>query len=333
MKVLVFTNMYPSEELPFYGSFVHDEVRALRAAGIDTDVFFVNGRKSRWNYLGMAPGFFRRVARKPYDIVHVHHSYCGLVATMQSRIPVVWTFHEGEIMTDPATRGRDHRWKSLAYSAGFKRRVARRVDAVIVVAEFLSNPLGRPDAVTLPSAVDTGLFRPCETSESLARIGLDSRRRYILFPSTPGRVEKRYNLARAAVDAVRARCGDYADVELISLDDVPHTEVPMYMNASEMVLMTSAFEASPVTVRESLACNVPVISTDVGDVRQVIDSIEGCHVVEPVVTDIACAIERALNAPRRVAARERMLAYSHEKTAQRIIAVYERLAYSRPKIR
>ena len=93
MKVLVFTNMYPTEEFPFYGSFVHDEAGALREAGHDVEVYFVNGRASRLNYLGMPFGFMRRLAAG-YDIVHVHHSYCGLIATMQRRVPVVWTFHE-----------------------------------------------------------------------------------------------------------------------------------------------------------------------------------------------------------------------------------------------
>ena len=61
MKILVFTNMYPTEEFPFYGSFVHDEVVALRAAGLDVDVYFVNGRKNRASYLGMPFGFCRRM--------------------------------------------------------------------------------------------------------------------------------------------------------------------------------------------------------------------------------------------------------------------------------
>jgi len=57
MRVLVFTNMYPTDDAPFYGSFVRDEVEALKRAGVDVDVYFVNGRASKRNYAGMPSGF------------------------------------------------------------------------------------------------------------------------------------------------------------------------------------------------------------------------------------------------------------------------------------
>jgi len=104
VKVLVFTNMYPTEESPYYGSFVFREVRSLRDAGIDVDVYFVNGKANKLNYLAMPFGFFKRLLTGKYDIVHVHHSFCGFVATWQTEVPVIWTFHEGEISSDAETR-------------------------------------------------------------------------------------------------------------------------------------------------------------------------------------------------------------------------------------
>jgi hypothetical protein len=49
--------MYPSDAMPFYGSFVRDEAEALRAAGVDVDVYFVNGRANKLNYFGMPARF------------------------------------------------------------------------------------------------------------------------------------------------------------------------------------------------------------------------------------------------------------------------------------
>jgi teichuronic acid biosynthesis glycosyltransferase TuaC len=322
VRVLVFTNMYPTTAMPFYGSFVRDETEALRAAGVEADVYFVNGRANKLNYLRMPFGFFARLRRTRYDVIHVHHSFCGLIATMQKSVPVVWTFHEGEISGGTADALREQPIKYLAYSTRMKRHVARMVDMVVVVADHLRGPLGRPDALWMPSGIDWKRFAPMDSGEARRQLGLAPNRRYVLFPAAPSRVEKRYELARRGVERLRETWPDTRDVELIALDNVPHERVPLFMNASDVVLMTSAFEASPVTIREALACNVPVISTDVGDARVVTRDIIGCRIVEADPDRIAEALRGALAGPRRVEGRERMRAYALETVAQALIALY-----------
>src|SRR5262249_9558095 len=103
------------------------------------------------------------------------------------------------------------------------------------------------------------------------------------------------------------------------------------MNASEAVLMTSVFEASPVTIREALACNVCVISTPVGDVPSLLGPIEGCHVVEPDADKIAQTLRGVLASGQRVAAREHMMVYANERQAQQLIDVYVRAIEQRRK--
>lgn len=319
----MFTNMYPFDAMPFYGSFVKDEVGALRAAGADVDVYFVNGKANKMNYLWMPGGFFGRLRKNDYDVVHVHHSFCGFVATLQKKIPVVWTFHEGEVTSSDDVIKKDSAVKRLAYSKRFKRSVARKVDALIVVSEHLKAPLERPDAITLACGIDLELFKPMDGNEARERLGLDPGKRNVLFPSAPGRLEKRYDLALAGVEALRARGHD---VELLTLDNVPHEDVPVYMNASEALLMTSEFEASPVTVREALACNIPVLSTAVGDVESVMEGIEGCYIIEPDAGDIADKLEAILRRGAPFVGRDEMGAYSLQSTASRLLELYQRLS-------
>ncbi|MCI0451111.1 MAG: glycosyltransferase family 4 protein [Candidatus Latescibacteria bacterium] len=322
MRVLVFTNMFPTAEFPFYGSFVKDETEALRRAGVELDVYFVNGRANKLAYAAMPFGFFARLRRTRYDVVHVHHSFCGLVATRQRRVPVVWTFHEGEITGGTADALREQPIKHVAYSKRMKQFVARRVDALVLVAEHLRAPLGRPDAMYLPAGIDFDLFAPTESSAAKRRLGLSGEKRYVLFPAVPSRVEKRYELAKRAVEIARERTPEMRDVELIALNNVPHEEVPYYMNASEAVLLTSAFEASPVVIREALACNVPVLSTDVGDARVMLEGIAGCAIVPPDSERIAEALRVALRSPRRVAGRAAMEKYSLANSARALVALY-----------
>jgi teichuronic acid biosynthesis glycosyltransferase TuaC len=328
VNVLVFTNMYPYPEMPYYGSFVHDEVAALQKKGCSVDVLFVNGRRNKLSYLTSPARFQAAMRRKTYDLVHVHHSFCGFVATFQKKVPVVWTFHEGEIMGDGSIAKRDGFVKRLAYSKSFKRRVARSVDALVVVSEHLRGPLGRPDAVVIPAGLDTDLFAPADQAAARRELHLAERRRYVLFPSTPSRPEKRFPLARDAVDRVR-RVVD--DVELICLEGIPHEKVPDYMNAVDALLMTSSFEASPVTVREALACNLPVVCTDVGDVRDVLHGVEQCAVVTDDADDIAEALAGVLRAGLRSNGRRFVEGYSLERTTEQLLQVYREVLERGPR--
>jgi glycosyltransferase involved in cell wall biosynthesis len=136
-------------------------------------------------------------------------------------------------------------------------------------------------------------------------------------------VEKRYDLAAAGVEALRARG---RNVELLALDNVPHEEVPVYLNACEALLMTSEFEASPVTVREALACNIPVLSTAVGDVESVLEGIEGCYIIEPEADEIADKLETALRREAPFSGRDKMGAYSLQSTASKLLELYQKLS-------
>jgi len=316
--------MYPFDGMPYYGTFVRDEVRGLEDAGCDVDVLFVNGKMNKLNYFASPFRLARALSRKRYDVVHVHHSFCGFVALLPKRLPMVWTFHEGEIAGDAVAATRRQPAKVLTHSKGLKRFVAKRVDRVIVVAEYLKEPLGRSDAATIPAGLDLERFAPMDRGRAVTSLGLDENKRYIVFPSSPARVEKRYDLAKSAVDLLRSD-GAHGDVELLCLENVPHEKVPLYMNASELLLMTSEWEASPVTIREALACELPVVSTDVGDVRPLVENIAGCYVVDDRTEPIARALGKVLAGDRRVEARERIERYSLENTARQIVDVYREL--------
>ena len=50
-RILVVTNLWPTEADPSYGSFVKAQMESLRPLGVEFDVLFINGRESKWNYL------------------------------------------------------------------------------------------------------------------------------------------------------------------------------------------------------------------------------------------------------------------------------------------
>jgi teichuronic acid biosynthesis glycosyltransferase TuaC len=101
----------------------------------------------------------------------------------------------------------------------------------------------------------------------------------------------------------------------------------LIMNAADVTLLTSVSEGSPVAIKESLACCTPVVSVSVGDVRDLVDGLPGCRVVEtPDARVLADGLEAALAADREPELRERMSGYGNDHIAERVVAIYERVA-------
>jgi len=97
MRVLVVTNMYPTPEMPFFGTFVNEQVEYLRKQGVEVDVFFVNGNKSALNYLWAFPRLWARLLTRRYDLNHAHYVFSGIIARAQLLYPVVLTHHGSQV--------------------------------------------------------------------------------------------------------------------------------------------------------------------------------------------------------------------------------------------
>jgi len=115
------------------------------------------------------------------------------------------------------------------------------------------------------------------------------------------------------------------EVEVVTLTAVAHGLMPLYMNACNVLLMTSLHEGSPNVVKEALACNLPIVSTDVGDVRKRIGALEGCVVCsddEPAT--IAGALRQALGWHQGIDGRKAVLDLDEQALTLRVIDVYRR---------
>ena len=76
-----------------------------------------------------------------------------------------------------------------------------------------------------------------------------------------------------------------------------NAQIPELINCADVTVLCSLFEGSPTVTKESLACNVPVVSTDIGDVELVIKKIPGCYLSENNTKDFSNKIVRVLNNP------------------------------------
>ena len=325
MKVLVLTNMYPHEGDPSCGIFVKDQVDALRREGVKVDVLSINARSNKLSYVSGIVQFIRRCRRNKYDLIHAQHTFCGALALLQRKIPVILTFHEGEASATLKMKSRQiirKPHKFLVFSFSLKKSIVELVDEVIFVAGRFKELFGTNKGVVIPCGIDLRLFRPISSKLVRSKLTLSNGRRIVLFPSCSRVIGKRFDMAQEAVRIVK-EAG--IDVDLISLNRIPHNKVPLYMNASDIMLFTSDYEASPTVIKEAMACNVPIVSTDVGDIKEIIGNTGGCFICKREPKDVALKIKMALNWRKRTDGRERIekLGLGLEQTAQRIIKVYD----------
>jgi glycosyltransferase involved in cell wall biosynthesis len=333
MRTLLVTNMYPNAAAPYYGIFVRDHVQSVAALGVDLEVFFVNGKQSRSEYVRAVPRLARQLRAGAFELAHVQHSYCVLQVVLARRLagrrlPILFTMHEGEAFLPSGAREPGaHPLKQLVYSKWIKRRAATFADRVVAVAPGLADAIGFSGPVdVIPPGIDTERFRPLDREHSRKQLGLPQDVPIVFFPASPSRgFGKGHALFQEAVASLRT------PVHVVTGGSIPPEDMPLYMNAADVVVQTSLFEASPMVVKEALACDRPVVSTDVGDVRTVLQGLAGSFMCSREADDVAAKIESALSVGRRAGegpARIDELGLSLRAVSARYADLYDQVAHA-----
>ncbi len=313
MKVLLVANLYPTPDEPSFGTFVKNQELDLREAGVDIDVLFVNGRKSKINYLWGIFRLWRQIYKEKYDLLHCHYIFAGLIGRMQWKYPVLVTHHGIEVV--------DGTWV-----AKLIKRAHPWFDRVIVVNEEQKRVLEDNKIAIIPCGINFRVMRPIPQEEARKELGLPLDKKLVLWAGEHWRPEKRYHLVEGAVKLMQE---SDPDVELVLVSGQPHSIIPYYMNACDVLALTSTHEGSPMVIKEAMACNLPVVSTDVGDVANVIDGVEGCYLCEPNSEHVAEQLKKVLNWGQRTNGREKIDYFRSERAAKRIIEIYREMTGSK----
>jgi teichuronic acid biosynthesis glycosyltransferase TuaC len=320
-RVLVVTNLWPTESDPGYGSFVQAQMESLRPLGVEFDTLFIDGRASRWNYLRGISRMRELLRKNRYDLIHAHFGLSGWVARCQFHLPVVVSFMGDDVLGRPRRDGSITAYGRFLQVSSFL--LARMVTVSIVKSAEMKSKLRLASALVIPNGVDLNAFRPIERNEAREVLGLDPQKKYVLFPYDPDEQRKRYDLIRSAV--AEAQASDPA-IEILHVRGVPRGRMRLYLNAADVLALASIFEGSPNAVKEAMAVNLPVVAVEAGDVRELIGQTEGCFIVPREVKPMAEKIVEVCRRPVRTRGREDIARLSIEKVAERVVAVYVKVA-------
>ncbi len=310
MRVLVITNFVPDTGAPQRGRWVRDQIEELRKREVEVEVFsFPPGARQ---YIP-ATVHLRRLLRqsRPFDLIHAHYGLPGWCARIAGAHPLVVSFH-----------GTDVRHRIVG---ALSRRLVHRIELVAVVSSglFLEED-GRPGlpllhgSAVLPCGPDLEHFGPLPRERARAELGLDPDGRYLFFAANPARPEKRADRAAELAGA--------CDAELLSGGSIEPERMRLWINAANAVIITSDYEGFGMVCLESLACEVPVLSTPVGIAPFALAGIAG-SLCAPFELTTWTAVARAHLQARdpRVAGAARAGALSSGRTAERTIEAYRDL--------
>ncbi len=297
---------------------------SIEKAGVKVDYFPIGGR-GMFSYIRAVLRLSNLLREEDYTCLHAHYGLCGIVAYLAKRKhKLVVSFMGDDILGSRNKRGRiTGPGRLMAALNAFLS--AYCYDHTIVKSDRMVHHAMKLDSVSvIPNGVDTDMFIPMSRSDALLQTGWEPGTRYIVFVSDPLRSEKNYQLARSAVDSL-----GQTDLKLHAIYGRDQSEMPFVYNAADALLLTSFHEGSANAVKEAMACNCPVISTDTGDAAWVTANTVGCYIVPldlsavagSIVSAVQFRITRGLTDGR---SRIFSLGLDSVSTAGRIISVYQR---------
>lgn len=325
INVLSVTNMYPTDERPYSGIFVQEYMSAMSKLGVEFTLSFTDTERGRRAYFREFNNIRHQLARREFDLIHVHHTYCMYQVKLaqfltRDTAPVLSTTHEGESLIPGDVRNTGADWiKKIVYFKRPKKWALQMAESVVSVNEHIPPALGfRKDFHVIPPGVDLELFRPLDKLDCRTRLGLSSEEKVVFFPANPENPYKGYEIVQQSLRNLPV------ETTVVTGGTVSHGEMPVYMNAADVVVQASSFEASPMVAKEAMATNVPMVSTDTGDIRRTFGETPGYFLCERNPDDLAAKIGLALQFEGETGGRERILelGLSLEQVAQKYYRLY-----------
>lgn len=324
LEVSRYKTNFADHQLPF----VTEQGESLRTLGCEVEYFLVKG-----NYLRAVKALKRKIHECKPDIVHAHYGLSAITAELQSLVPVVTTFHNGETLN----------WHVNLMTSLFSLRAKH----VVYVAQHIHDLVyfKAKNHSIIPCGVNMDECHIIDKTVARQQLGFEDGIKYVLFGGGFDNLRKNYAILREAVERIEQapwvpveggeRCGNIVCLEMKGLN---RAECVLRMNACDLFALPSHSEGSPQALKEAMACNCPIVATDIADVRTLLGDLPGHYILrnprktherwdadEKSLDEMVTLLQEALQFAGRTNGRDRIteLQLSNEQVAQRLIAIYK----------
>lgn len=290
--------------------FIKSQGESLKKEGIEIDYFTIIGKSKK--------GYFKNIfllrdylKKNRYDIIHAHYGLVGLVCVLTlTKIPIILS-----IMGSDAYGSFDKKGKRIlsSYIIMFLTQIAIIFATQIIVKSknILAVVPYKKKTHVIPNGVNFELFQPTDK---------EINKNTVLFLANKSEPNKNFALVMKAMGLI-----DKLDVELLNPYPILHNEISFYLNRSSVFVLTSYNEGSPNVIKEAMACNIPIVSTNVGDVKEVFGCTEGCYITSFEEEDVADKIKMALDFGKRTNGRISIQHLDERIIAKKIVNLYKKV--------
>jgi glycosyltransferase involved in cell wall biosynthesis len=283
IKILHITAMYPSQESPALGSYVKSQVNSLLNY-VDNELLIIQGLKGSRPYILAIPKILKKIYSSNFDIIHIHYgNLSSLVKLLYwGKTPIVTSYCGSDLLGTVIYPGK-YSLKSLFFKS-LNIFLSRLDTCSIVKSKILADKIRKARRVEIiPNGVDINQFYPYSKKLARNKIGLgQSNKTIILFPADPELPGKNYKLLQLVMKYFNQQ-----DFQILTFsgNKINHEDVPNYFNAADLVVFTSLSEGSPNVIKEAMACNCNIYSTNCGDVEWLLKDVIGSQVLSYNVSE------------------------------------------------
>jgi glycosyltransferase involved in cell wall biosynthesis len=301
--------------------FIKEQGESLKNEGIHVDYYPVKG-KGLMGYIKAGFRLRKHLKQTNYNLIHAHFTYSGWTALIgaSGKMPVVLSLMGTD--ANGEYKGKNKIVLSSRVSSFLTWLIQPFVKAIISKSDNIEESVYQKNkSFIIPNGVNMHKFQPLLLQQNTYTFHTNGKKK-ALFLGSKTKSGKNFPLAEAAIQQLE-------NVELVCPFPVNHSDVPKYLNEADVLVFPSFMEGSPNVIKEAMACNCPIVSTDVGDVKWVFGETKGCYIASFDPKDFATKIKLAIDSPPingRTNGRQRIieLGLDQETVAKRIKAVYQK---------
>ncbi|OFX79103.1 MAG: hypothetical protein A2X12_10415 [Bacteroidetes bacterium GWE2_29_8] len=302
--------------------FAKRQVLSLIKEGVESRVFFLSSRTSLTILYKESLRFRKQIKEFNPDIIHCHYgTMTSFFCVVNTNKKLVITFHGSDINKTPF----DGFFKDL-FGRILSQLSILKAKGIFCVSESLSKKVWWRNEIVrvVPIGINIDMFIPIDRNEARKRLGWSNDKKIVLFNSN-NPIVKRLDIAKNVIEILQKNNPDYM-LYLLEGEISPDT-IPLYINASDCLLICSDNEGSPMMVKEAMACNLPIVGVDVGDVKERILEVSNCIVSTQNAIDLSIAIEKVIQKNERTNGRDVLIKQELTENiiANKIITIFENI--------
>ena len=282
MKILWTHNWKP----PIYPPLITNTLNILRELNVTIDLEYLGNLKSPQN-IYLKKEHLKKIS-KNYDLVHSQYgSMCSYITASIDKIPKILSLHGSDLNITNQILTYDFFHSRLARF--LTTNSLKRYNKVILVSKRMELDIKtnfpKTETKVMPYPIDLEKFKIRDKLDSRKKIKVKSNGHRVLFNiANINETVKRLSLAKDAIEIAKKTI---PDISLHIINDINYDDVPLHVSSGDLTLLTSENEGWPNSIKESLACNIPFVSTDVSDLREISDIENICKVCSSNASEIA----------------------------------------------